>query len=328
MTPVYAERYMIKESVHRRHRAGFTLTELLVVLSTLLILMSILIPTIAGVRKKGYEVRTRAMVQKIASACQVYMGDFHAAPGILPESQLYGNANNVNVSVTSTENLTLSLLGGLVPTNGSYNFNANKTTPLSTNGALSLNPSDPKRYNAYIDYVATEMDWVPGSTNTGNYAAQYPPPQNTPAPAPQDSVIPEFLDAYPDPKPIIYMRAHVGAPAVIDDNVSDPLAQQGNASQYRMVDITTYSGGSTGGPQPNQPFNLSFNGTVPSANQDSKHFLSWYDALRNEGMTQVDGSGNAVAGSAEVAKGKDGFILIAAGASRAWLAKDAIIVSN
>lgn len=310
---------MNKKSVHQNRSAGFTLVELMVVLFVLLVLMSILIPAIAGVRKRGYEVKTRALVQKIASACQVYMGDWHAAPGIMPDSQLYGNSNTVSIPVTSTENLTLSLMGGLNPdqTYSKFTFDASKTTPLTTNGALSLNPSNPKRYNAYIDYVATEMDWVPGDQNTGNYKALYGGPAN-----PGDTQIPEFLDAFPEPKPIIYMRARVGASAVIDDNGSDLLAQQGNSSQYHTADFTVYAGiPST--PQPGHPFDFDF-----MTGGDSKHYMSWYDALRNEGMTQVDSSGNAVAGSAEVPKGKDGFILIATGASRAWLAKDAIIVSN
>lgn len=325
---------MNKKSVHRRRRAGFTLTELLVVLSTLLILMSILIPTIAGVRKRGYEVRTRAMVQKIASACQVYSGDWHAFPGMLPDSQLYGKngGGKVNVPVTSTENLTLSLLGGLTPdaNYANFTFSASQSSPLSTNGPLNLNPSDPKRYNSYIDYVASEMDWVPGSANTGNYSLLYPPPANLPGTAPQDSVIPEFLDAYPDPKPIIYMRAHVGAPAVVDDDTSDLLAQQGNASQYHTQDVTTYSGAPSSEPPAGQPYDLVLSGPVAANMRDNKHYLSWYDALRNEGMTQLDtsGNGNAAAGSPEVPKGKDGFIIIAAGSSRMWLGKDAIIVSN
>ncbi len=320
MPRMSAERYMNKKSGHQNRSAGFTLVELMVVLFVLLVLMSILIPAIAGVRKRGYEVKTRALVQKIASACQVYMGDWHAAPGIIPDSQLYGNGSSVNIPVTSTENLTLSLLGGLNPdqTYSKFTFDASKTTPLTTNGALSLNSSNPKRYNAYIDYVATEMDWVPGDPNTGNYKALYAGPAS-----PGDTAIPEFLDAFPEPKPIIYMRARVGAPAVIDDSASDLLAQQNNASQYHTEDFTVYAG-NPGTPQPGHPFDFDF----MAGGGDSKHYMSWYDALRNEGMTQVDSSGNAVAGSAEVPKGKDGFILIATGASRAWLGKDAIIVSN
>lgn len=312
---------MNKKSVHRNRSAGFTLVELMVVIGILVVLMSILIPAIAGVRKRGYEVRTRALMQKIASACQVYMTDWHSAPGIVPESELYKPGNSINLPLTSTENLTLSLLGGLVPGSGSnFNFTGSPpTSTLTTNGALSLNPSNPKRYNAYIDYVASEMDWVNGS---GNYGQIYNSPNST------DTIIPEFLDGYPDPKPIIYMRARVGAPAVIDDGTSDTLAQQNNPSQYHTVDFTAYSGDSVGPPQPHQPYALAFTGTASPDQRDSKHFLSWYDAFRNEGMTQIDSSGVAVGTSAEVPKGKDGFILIGSGSSRAWLGKDAIIISN
>lgn len=312
---------MIKKCVHRHRRAGFTLVELLVVLFVIIILMSILIPAIAGVRKRGYEVRTRSMVQKIASACQVYMGEWHAAPGILPDAQLYGGQGSpAGLNVTSTENLTLSLLGGLSGSAGNYTYSSN---PLTTNGALSLNPSDPKRYNAYIDYVASEMDWVNGS---GNYTAQFPPPMNVTGA--QDSVIPEFLDGYPDPKPIIYMRAHSGGTAVIDDQTSDLAFQQGSASQYHMEDVTAYTGNPVASSQVGTPFALSFGSPAYGGMPDSKHFLSWYEVFRNDGMTQMDSSGIAISGTAEVPKGKDGFILIAAGSSRIWLGRDAIIVTN
>ena len=312
---------MIKTCAHRQRRAGFTLVELLVVLFVIIILMSILIPAIAGIRKRGYEVRTRSMVQKIASACQVYMTEWHSAPGILPEAQLYGGQGGpAGVRVTSTENLTLSLLGGLSGSAGNYTYTS---SPLTTNGALSLNPSDPKRYNAYIDYVASEMDWVNGS---GNYTAQFPPPQAVTGA--EDSVIPEFLDGYPDPKPIIYMRAHVGGSAVIDDQTSDLGFQQGGTPQYHMEDVTTYSGNAIDPPQPGTPFALSFTSPSYGGMPDSKHFLSWYEVFRNDGMTQMDSGGIAVSGTTEVPKGKDGFILIAAGSSRIWLGHDAIIVTN
>ena len=48
---------MNNKSVHQNRSAGFTLVELMVVLFVLLVLMSILIPAIAGVRKRGYEVK-------------------------------------------------------------------------------------------------------------------------------------------------------------------------------------------------------------------------------------------------------------------------------
>src|SRR5207248_8255748 len=91
----------------RRSRRGFTLTEVLLVVGLIALLMSILIPVVAGVRRRGFEMRTRSLVQKIQSACQVYYADWHAYPGLLPDSELYGSGGGIfqGTQVTSTENL-------------------------------------------------------------------------------------------------------------------------------------------------------------------------------------------------------------------------------
>jgi prepilin-type N-terminal cleavage/methylation domain-containing protein len=300
-----------------RHR-GFTLVEMMVVVFIIVVLMSILLPVVSGVRKRGFDVRTRSLMQKIASACQVYFSDWHAYPGLLPEAQLYPNSNNLinGIKITSTENLTLSLLGGVNPASAAYTF--------SSSGPVSFNPANPKQYHAYIDYVPAEMDWAPTMGGDGTYVAQY----NFKNPPTKDTIIPEFIDGYSEPKPILYLRARRSAPAVIDgDDNSDTLAGT-KPAQYSRFDVLIYTGQDTAATPTDKGLAndaLKFTNSQPPQPQ---YYQSWYDAFRNEGISPIDTAGHAPPNITEVAKGKDGFLLIGAGPSRIWLGRDAIFLSN
>ena len=67
---------------------GFTLVELLVVVGIIALLIGILIPVASGVRKRGYEVRTKALIAKITAGCHAYYNDWRAYPGIIDEPQV------------------------------------------------------------------------------------------------------------------------------------------------------------------------------------------------------------------------------------------------
>lgn len=126
-----------------RH-SGFTLVELLVVISIIAILIGITIPIVGKVRKSSQEAATRSLIGQIDAACQAYYGDFNAYPGPmshvfmtmsaqadLTSSEPLYQANystpltdgsdasgwngiaNDSKRVTGTENLVLGLMGGL-----------------------------------------------------------------------------------------------------------------------------------------------------------------------------------------------------------------------
>jgi len=304
--------------IRLQNRRGFTLVEVLLVVGLIALLMSILIPVVSGVRRRGFEMRTRSQVQKLQSACQVYYTDWHAYPGPLPDSQLYGNSTldvfRGGLQVTSTENLTLALLGFDVSKLPAYGF--------WTTGPVSLNAANPKQYHAYVDYVPAEMDWAPNVMGgDGTYVSQY----NFKSPPNKDSIIPEFIDGYSEPKPILYLRARRSAPAVIDaDDGSDPLSAN-KPTQYSRVDVLIYTGQDTAG-QPGDK-GLS-NDALRFGVGQPQYYQSWYDAFRNEGLSPIDAAGHAPPNITEVAKGRDGFLLIGAGPSRIWLGRDAIFLSN
>lgn len=186
-------------------KRGFTLVELLVVIGIIAVLIGILIPTVAAVRRAAYRADTQNLITQIGSAITRYYQDFNAYPGPFSNDQIAAGgspqANSVALSgasdITQSENLALGLLGGLRYDGGSFTFNA--ADMRQAMGPVSMNPAAPKRYSAYMP--ASEDMLSGGQFGTG------------------DSVVPEFVDTWPadEQLPIIYVRARVGASGIISD---------------------------------------------------------------------------------------------------------------
>jgi hypothetical protein len=235
-------------------------------------------------------VKTRALVAKISAACHSYYNDWHAYPGLLDENNVAGAASpssTIGVTPTSSENLVLSLLGGVSIATGQFDINLVKSGP------QNLNPADPKQYPAYLDVQAGELSTDIGMGQLGG-----------------DTAIPEFMDAYPDPKPIIYLRARTGAKGIVDDN-SDVRGQ--NDPQYMKEKMVIYA--------TDAQRTQSLGGTWPPNTQKFTPYASWYDYLRNPGLMPSDAT---QAPATEVPRGRDAFILISAGTDRAWGTTDDI----
>lgn len=166
-------------------------------------------------------------------------------------------------SITSGENLVLGLLGGLV-TDSSFSpprliYNAT----LVGKGANGLNPSNPKRVSTYMDSTNLSLridDNAGGSLKTGKWGDESLPLVNSSTPAPfgpglnyisggaGDSIIPEFVDRYSDPMPILYLRASVGRsssanPETDADNsvITDHSNSETNG-QYDVSQLLPYTG--------------------------------------------------------------------------------------
>jgi prepilin-type N-terminal cleavage/methylation domain-containing protein len=310
---------------NRTRQAAFTLVELLVVVGIIALLMGILIPVVAGVKKKGYEVRTKALIAKISAGCHAYYGDWRAYPGIVDEDNVAGGPNaNPNIKdatsggnlacVTSTENLVLSLLGGLTAQGGQLTFDYN----LVKTGPQSLNPAEPKQYQAYIEVQTGELSPY-GKDPNGKYITKFTPPSSASS-GTSDSAIPEFVDAYTDQQPIIYMRARPGRTGIIDDSISDPRA---NDAQYSRLQIQPYYDTPTGSYDPAKVQLL-----VQPTFDSSKPFpKSWADYFRNQGLTSIDATGR-ITGASEVPRGKDSFVIFSAGTDRHWFSGDDVFFGD
>lgn len=304
----------------QRPRRGFTLIELLVVIAIIVLLISILLPVVSTVRVRAQVTQTQAQMDKLRSAVMNYYMEWHAYPGPLSNTQLANNrgASQTNITglsnVTSSENLALGLLGYL-----DVNYNNPSAFPTLSQDAntrtfpprppkhdvLNLNPVQPKTFH-YLDYVPSEVSpgyWLGGPNQlriTDSNGSQ----TGTPTPRPiTDTIVPEFIDTIftgIGTMPILYVRANVGAPGVDYDartagSATTPAAQY-DISQFAPYGFTTVN--TNDFPMPTG---------IPNTTQ-------WTGYLMNPNI-------------AGTPRGKDGFILISAGADRQYGTADDIIVT-
>ena len=248
--------------------AGFTLIEMLVVIGIIVVLIGILVPVVASIRKQAHAAATQAQLTNLASVIQAYHGDFKAFPGPLSYREVYADTalapggvkpvigapkeetgtDKIDAAqldkITMSENLVLGLLGGLRrdPTTGGLLYD----TSWVGSGPQFLGGT-PKRLPPYG--VAKDLSTRPNPASlkrTGRYADEN---QVTA----RDSEIPEFVDRFPDPMPILYMRARPGtrtdadAPATTVSPATNPLVTGGTGStragQYDLSQIIGYTSG-------------------------------------------------------------------------------------
>ncbi|MEM1010582.1 MAG: type II secretion system protein, partial [Planctomycetota bacterium] len=212
----------------RRRESGFTLVELLVVIGIIALLVGILIPTIARVRQAAFATDSAATVRALTNAIQTYYDDFQAYPGPLADDQIGIGLGNFSFpapgdrsanftfdvdddgtdddslleniaatnGITGTENLALGLLGGLVLDAGGailYDPQAVGSGPRLLGGTPGSRPS-------YVDLERDRLGFTFAADNkeTGRFR------DNTASA--NDTIIPEFVDSFPSPMPILYLR--------------------------------------------------------------------------------------------------------------------------
>lgn len=330
---------------HIRHRA-FTLIELLVVIGIIVILIGILLPTIAHVRRAARGAATTAQLAAIGNAIQQYYGDFHAYPGPLPNNLLGQTAGGIsptaaptiagfplanvtpNTEVTGSENLVLGLLGGLQVTVDStgvvtgfnyvatdlFTLNASSVpTGTDAKGALSLNPNRPKRYQSYLQVGAGDISEPNPGLNSGHFV-------NSRGQIASDTNIPEFLDKYQEPMPILYMRANPGGTAVASKGGKDDSGNVINA-QWDIDQILGYTDANPSGGL--RGLGTGGDGTSAMTDTISHPATSGMNALAYlKDPTANSSTATNIGGSA---RQKDGYILISAGPDRIYGTADDVI---
>jgi hypothetical protein len=121
---------------------------------------------------------------------------------------------------------------------------------ISGHGPTSPNRAgSQKQYSAYIEPRSIFLEGsLPGIAKTGKYSDD--------SGSAQDTVVPEFLDRFASPMPILYLRARTGAPQVLpsatgygkdlngvmtDNNLAGPTPPV-RAGQYDISQILAYTG--------------------------------------------------------------------------------------
>jgi prepilin-type N-terminal cleavage/methylation domain-containing protein len=246
-----------------RRRSAFTLVEMLVVIGIIAVLLGILFPVINSARKSAWDANTRSLLQSLEAVINTYQADFNAWPGIMSNSfieagnqttfgandqRVYSDAtigpalggltHLVDGRITMAENLVLSLVGGLgsrlAPSQNEEWFDPK----LVGGGARTFNPIRPGSSKAY---------WTGGDLSAGKFADSAGPAF--------DSVIPEFIDRYPLPLPVLYLRAGyptnttaVGSDTDLANSIIVAGASGGVAT-YGTAQFISYVGNGTDGRQ-------------------------------------------------------------------------------
>lgn len=208
------------------------------------ILAALLLPAIGQARKAAQAANTQAQIGQLASVIQAYYGDFNHYPGPVPNVQLgVAGAPPAGCNITTVanapasspawdvtrmsmaENLYLGLMGGLEPTAVAaitFRFDYQK----AGTGARQLSgPS--KKFSPYTDNADVSQGGFVDSNGT----------------AANDTVIPEFIDRFPEAMPILYLRARVGAAGVAGDSTATEAIPP---RQYDVKQVISYTGSKIG----------------------------------------------------------------------------------
>jgi len=324
---------MRDQTAHRVHAAGFTLVELMTVLAIITILITILIPVISKIRTRAKIAVVQQQLNEIEGGIMRFYQDQGQYPGPLPNSYLYtakrglpapaiydATGTTQLTTVTQSENLVLGLLGGL-----KFQAITNRLCFDPTMVGRGMVNLAGKKFEPYLS-----LD--PNAISTGQYSDS--------AGAADDSPIPEFLDKFSSPMPILYMRAHVGTSGVVSDDV---IAKDGLQRQYVLSDIYPYTHGSSGSigegksikaNEYRAPAAMPSTGVFPHGLQtvdpnqkldkSSAYPYDLFPYLQSQTVLPTDTSTPAQINATSTARSANTFILISAGPDRVYGTADDI----
>jgi prepilin-type N-terminal cleavage/methylation domain-containing protein len=288
-------------SIHCRRRA-FTLVELLVVIGIITVLIGITIPVVSKIRENAQAAASQAVIAQLMGACETYRQDFGAFPGPIPNYAIYakgigltltGTADEIKLynkttntesnmvdqpKITMAENMVLGLLGGLFR---------------NTTGNICYDPtlvgSGPRTLGRVVANIKTRSPYL-ASTNlfkANGGALNY----HDDAGAADDSEIPEFIDAFTNQMPILYLRAVNGRtttstpnnwnasnnPVItynVDPRVNDPNGTGVVGGPYDVSQILSYTGSTGMSAEQNSPTPPPGNTSIGVGKKLSRYYIA------------------------------------------------------
>src|SRR5262249_37038367 len=116
------------------------LIELLVVLVILGIVIAIVLPALAGVRRSAKRAETMNLMSNIKQACEAFKTDARHAPGYFPVGALGAQANAAPDSgFTAMKNIMLDLAGGVTTAAANGTDIVGQVGPSTSTGVTQVN---------------------------------------------------------------------------------------------------------------------------------------------------------------------------------------------
>lgn len=235
----------------RQGRAAFTLIEILVVLSIIVLLIAILVPAAILAERYAYSSATQGDLAAIGQALSVYHSDFNMYPDsdlCYGTTNLYPSAPGGGIpSKHAYDYLAECLLGYLpgiadgYPTSGPGYTGTGTGSEFPNTAGFTMAPYK-KVYGPYMPTDAPNLVFVPSNpgTNEGNYyfSGDFPPTAGTPLPI-------LYFSATTSPsKSVIFGDAPgVGIFCYEDDGASAPSSPQ----FFQLIGDKTGTNNASGG---------------------------------------------------------------------------------
>jgi prepilin-type N-terminal cleavage/methylation domain-containing protein len=273
-------------------RTGFTLVELLVVITVIAILIGLLVPAIGHVRTLAKNTATKGVLQSLQTGIEGYKADEKFGGRVPPSAsdwKPFGGSARQVVSPYTDSNITISGGGLLVwalsgadflGTPGFKPFNNFPTWGQSTGNTFGSGPSDSDAYALDNDFEPVQpraglyvdidtIDYTKNEANQGD--ADYPDfviaaeakARRTLGLGDYQREYPLYLDGFG--YPILYWRADQ-AGSKLADNDPDTLSDQSQRGIYHRRDNAELIGG-------NEALVLST--SADTSDPDYGHALEW-----------------------------------------------------
>lgn len=140
----------------QRNNKGFTLVELLVVISIIAILIAILLPALSGVRTAARKASTQSLMTAVGNGIATFRADQQREPGVVSQRTL-ALRDNRDLRFSAMENVLLDLAGGIVSESdaeiGVTNAELVFQTPAGDTQTVRVNPEliNAEESGSYLD---------------------------------------------------------------------------------------------------------------------------------------------------------------------------------
>lgn len=177
----------------RRHRRGFTIMELMVVIIIIALIIAIVVPALGKAREAARQTASMGQMTNILNACSQFQNSERRLPGYFSAKDM-GHSDNMTRGMSTAENVMLDLSGGPDP-NGPISVG-----PLSNSNTWVK--VDPKQIGVATGsnktyYTPDAKYFVAQANDGGSVQQQFGVPGHTDAEGKDQ--LPDLVDAFGSP---------------------------------------------------------------------------------------------------------------------------------